>query len=181
MNVTPLRIPDLLEIEPRVFEDARGYFYESFNQKQFEDATGQVVNFVQDNHSMSVRHALRGLHYQLTQPQGKLLRVVEGSVFDVAVDLRRSSATFGQWVGHVLSAGNRKQLWIPEGFAHGFMVLSEQAQVLYKTTRYYAPEDEHCIAWNDPDLAIDWPLDGTPIVSAKDAGGEPFRAAPYFA
>lgn len=181
MQVTRLSIPDVLRIEPRVFGDDRGFFYESFHQARFEEAVGRKVEFVQDNHSKSARNVLRGLHYQIQQAQGKLVRVVAGSVFDVAVDLRRSSPTFGQWVGEVLSAENKAQLWVPEGFAHGFLVLSESAEFVYKTTDYYAPEHERCIAWNDPTLAIDWPLQGTPVVSGKDDKGLPFLSAEVFA
>lgn len=175
MNVTPTQIDDVLLIEPRVFGDDRGYFYESFNCRAFHEATGLDINFVQDNHSKSVRNVLRGLHYQASRPQGKLVRVVQGEVFDVAVDIRKGSKYYGQWVGHVLSAENKKQLWIPAGLAHGFVVLSETAEFLYKTTEYYAPEDERCIAWNDRDLAIAWPVAGTPLLSAKDACGTAFR------
>lgn len=177
MKVTPTQIEDVLLIEPRVFGDDRGYFYESFNCRAFRDATGLDVNFVQDNHSKSVRNVLRGLHYQLARPQGKLVRVVQGEVFDVAVDIRKGSKYYGQWVGYVLSAENKKQLWIPAGLAHGFVVLSETAEFLYKTTEYYAPDDERCIAWNDPDLAIAWPVTGTPLLSARDARGTAFRSA----
>lgn len=177
MKVTPTQIEDVLLIEPRVFGDDRGYFYESFNCRAFRDATGLDINFVQDNHSKSVRNVLRGLHYQVARPQGKLVRVVQGEVFDVAVDIRKGSKYYGQWVGHVLSAENKKQLWIPAGLAHGFVVLSETAEFLYKTTEYYAPDDERCIAWNDPDLAIAWPVAGTPLLSAKDARGTAFRGA----
>lgn len=177
MKVTPTQIEDVLLIEPRVFGDDRGYFYESFNCRAFRDATGLDINFVQDNHSKSVRNVLRGLHYQAVRPQGKLVRVVQGEVFDVAVDIRKGSKYYGQWVGHVLSAENKKQLWIPAGLAHGFVVLSETAEFLYKTTEYYAPDDERCIAWNDPDLAIAWPVAGTPLLSAKDARGTAFRGA----
>ena len=171
MKVTPTSIPDVLVIEPKVFGDARGFFYESFNQKAFNDATGLNLNFVQDNHSRSSKGVLRGLHYQIQQPQGKLVRVVRGAVFDVAVDIRKSSATFGQWVGMELSEENHKQLWIPAGFAHGFMVTSESAEFLYKTTDYYAPEHERCIAWDDPDIGIQWPLTTKPSLSAKDQQG----------
>ena len=171
MKVTPTAIPDVLIIEPRVFGDARGFFYESFNQKAFNEATGLSLNFVQDNHSRSAQGVLRGLHYQIKQPQGKLVRVVRGAVFDVAVDIRKSSPTFGQWVGLELSEDNRKQIWIPAGFAHGFVVTSESAEFLYKTTDYYAPEHERCIAWNDRDIAIDWPLTMHPSLSAKDQQG----------
>lgn len=172
MKVTPTAIPDVLLIEPRVFGDARGFFFESFNQRDFEQATGVRAAFVQDNHSRSARGVLRGLHYQIQQPQGKLARVVAGAVFDVVVDLRRASPTFGRWVGGVLSEDNKTQLWIPPGCAHGFMVLSESADFLYKTTDYYAPEHERCIVWNDLTLHIDWPdLGHAPLLSAKDAAG----------
>ncbi len=180
MRITRLAIPDVLRIEPRVFGDERGFFYESYHQARFEEAIGRRLDFVQDNHSKSANNVLRGLHYQVKQPQGKLVRVTAGSVYDVVVDLRRSSPTFGQWLGEVLSAENRTQLWVPEGFAHGFLVLSESAEFLYKTTDYYAPEHERCIAWNDPTLAIDWPLQGAPIVSGKDDKGLPFLAAELF-
>lgn len=177
--VTPL--DGVLVLEPKVFGDARGFFFESFNANRFEQETGLHTNFVQDNHSRSAKGVLRGLHYQIRQPQGKLVRVVSGKVFDVAVDLRRSSPTFGQWFGERLSAENKRQLWIPAGFAHGFVVLSESADFLYKTTDYWAPEFERCIAWNDPDLAIDWQLNGmAPLVSAKDAQGETFSNAEVF-
>ena len=172
MKVTPTTIPDVLLIEPKVFGDARGFFFESFNQKAFEQATGCKVAFVQDNHSKSALNVLRGLHYQVNQPQGKLVRVVQGEVFDVAVDIRKDSKTFGQWVGEILSAENKKQLWIPPGFAHGFLTLSESAEFLYKTTDYYAPEFERCIAWDDPKIGINWPLSAAPILSAKDRAGE---------
>lgn len=172
MKVTPTAISDVLQIEPRVFGDARGFFFESFNQRDFEQATGVRAAFVQDNHSRSARGVLRGLHYQIQQPQSKLVRVVSGVIFDVVVDLRRASPTFGQWVGTVLSEDNKTQLWIPPGCAHGFMVLSETADCLYKATDYYAPEHERCIVWNDPTLHIDWPdLGHTPLLSAKDAAG----------
>ena len=171
MKVTPTAIPDVLIIELRVFGDARGFFYESFNQKAFNEATGLSLNFVQDNHSRSAKGVLRGLHYQIQQPQGKLVRVVRGAVFDVAVDIRKSSPTFGKWVGMELSEENHKQLWIPAGFAHGFVVTSDAAEFLYKTTDYYAPEHERCIAWNDQDIAIDWPLTTQPSLSAKDQRG----------
>ncbi|MFK3798206.1 dTDP-4-dehydrorhamnose 3,5-epimerase [Pseudomonas sp. NPDC088444] len=169
MRATPLAIPDVVLFEPKVFGDERGFFYESFNQKVFEEAVGRPVNFVQDNHSRSVQGVLRGLHYQIKQAQGKLVRVTHGEVFDVAVDLRKSSPTFGQWVGVHLSATNRSQLWIPEGFAHGFVVLSESAEFLYKTTDYWAPEHERSLAWNDPTAAIEWPTGDQPTLSAKDA------------
>jgi len=177
MKATPLAIPDVVLIEPKVFGDARGFFFESFNQRAFAEATGLEVTFVQDNHSRSARNVLRGLHYQLApRAQGKLVRVVAGEVFDVAVDIRPESPTFGRWVGQHLSAENKRQLWIPAGLAHGFVVVSETAEFLYKTTDYWAPEFERCIRWDDPDLAIDWPLDGAPLVSAKDALGANFSA-----
>ena len=177
MKATPTRIPDVLLIEPKVFGDERGFFFESFNRRAFHEATGLDVDFVQDNHSKSARNVLRGLHYQLAQPQGKLVRVTQGEVFDVAVDIRHGSPTYGQWVGEILSAENKKQLWIPAGLAHGFVVLSETAEFLYKTTDYYAPQHERCIAWNDPDLAIAWPIEGQPLLSPKDAAGAAFREA----
>jgi dTDP-4-dehydrorhamnose 3,5-epimerase len=180
MNVKKLAIPDVLMIEPKIFGDDRGFFFESFNQRAFEDAVGGEVNFVQDNHSKSSQGVLRGLHYQLHNPQGKLVRIVEGAVFDVAVDLRRSSPTFGKWVGEVLSAENKRQLWIPEGFAHGFLVLTETAEFLYKTTNYYDPASERSIVWNDPSLGIDWPQDQTPILSAKDQSARLFGEADLF-
>jgi dTDP-4-dehydrorhamnose 3,5-epimerase len=180
MKVTATAIPDVLCIEPKVFGDARGFFFESFNQRQWLESTGLDRVFVQDNHSRSVKGVLRGLHYQIRQPQGKLVRVIMGEVFDVAVDLRRASATFGKWVGAVLSAENKRQLWVPEGFGHGFVVLSDAAEFLYRTTDYYAPEHERCILWNDPDLAIDWPLSEAPILSAKDANGRTFRSAEVY-
>ena len=170
MKVTDTKIPDVKVIEPTVFEDERGFFFESFNHKKFEKAIGHSIDFVQDNHSKSSKGVLRGLHYQLPpHAQGKLVRVVQGEVFDVAVDIRKSSPNFGQWIGETLSAGNKRQLWIPEGFAHGFAALSETAEFLYKTTDYYAPECERCIRWDDPSLNIDWPVDLTLLVSAKDA------------
>ncbi|MFN4325162.1 MAG: dTDP-4-dehydrorhamnose 3,5-epimerase [Azonexus sp.] len=177
MKATPTRIPGVLLFEPNVFGDARGFFFESFNRRIFQEATGLAVDFVQENHSRSVRNVLRGLHYQVVQPQGKLVRVTQGAVFDVAVDIRKDSPTHGQWVGEILSAENRKQLWIPAGLAHGFVVLSETAEFLYKTTDYYAPQHERCIAWNDPDLAIAWPIEGAPLLSARDAAGAAFREA----
>lgn len=181
MKITPTAIPDVLVIEPKVFGDARGFFYESFNQKAFDDAIGNQVEFVQDNHSRSAEGVLRGLHYQIQQPQGKLVRVVRGNVYDVAVDIRRSSPTFGRWIGVELSESNHKQLWVPAGFAHGFLVLSEGTEFLYKTTDYYAPAHERCIAWNDPTLAIAWPaLDMAPMLSAKDAAGDAFKRAETF-
>lgn len=181
MNVTRLAIPDVLLIEPKVFGDDRGFFFESYNQAQLEAVIGRPVSFVQDNHSRSARNVLRGLHYQIRQPQGKLVRVVAGEVFDVAVDIRKASPTFGQWVGEVLSAENKRQMWIPEGFAHGFLVLSESADFLYKTTDYYAPEHERCIAWNDSSLHIDWPLNALPSLSVKDAHGLRVDQAEVFA
>lgn len=181
MNIIPTAIPDVLIIEPKVFGDARGFFFESFNQRAFHQATGLELNFVQDNHSRSARGVLRGLHYQLKQAQGKLVRVVRGSVFDVAVDVRRSSPTFGKWVGVELSEGNQRQMWVPAGFAHGFLVTSESADFLYKTTDYYAPEHERCIAWNDPAIGIEWPLDAPPQLSAKDQTGLLLAVAEAFA
>lgn len=181
MKATPLAIPDVVLIEPKVFGDERGFFFESFNQARFEEAIGKPVQFVQDNHSRSVKNVLRGLHYQIQQPQGKLVRVVQGEVFDVAVDLRKSSKTFGQWVGEILSADNKRQLWIPEGFAHGFVVLSDTAEFLYKTTGYYAPAHERSILWNDATLSIQWPDGIQPILSAKDAQGKTYTAAEVFA
>ncbi len=169
MKAIPTAIPDVLVIEPKVFGDARGFFYESWNARQFAAIVGRDVAFVQDNHSASARNVLRGLHYQLRQPQGKLVRVIAGEVFDVAVDLRRSSPTFGRWVGERLSAANRRMLWVPEGFAHGFVVLSEFAEFLYKATDYYAPEHERSLAWNDPRLGIEWPIEGEPLLKPKDA------------
>ncbi|MCG8910872.1 dTDP-4-dehydrorhamnose 3,5-epimerase [Pseudomonas sp. DP-17] len=180
MKVIPLTIPDILIVEPQVFGDSRGFFFESYNQQKFEQAIARKVNFVQDNHSRSSRGVLRGLHYQIRQPQGKLVRVVRGEVFDVAVDLRRSSPTFGKWVGQLLSEENKLQMWIPEGFAHGFLVLSESAEFLYKTTDFWAPEHERCIAWNDPELAIDWPLDTEPALSGKDREGRRLAEAELF-
>ena len=180
MNVIQTTIPDVLIIEPRVFGDDRGFFFESFNQKTFAAQTGVKLNFVQDNHSRSAKNVLRGLHYQIQQPQGKLVRVVTGAVLDVAVDIRKNSPTFGEWVGCILSADNKKQLWIPPGFAHGFVVLSEMADFLYKTTDYYAPEYERSILWNDPDIGIDWQLTGEPILSTKDKAGKPLTEAEIF-
>lgn len=168
MKFTPLAIPDVLLIEPKVFGDERGFFFESFHHREFEAAVGKPVSFVQDNHSKSSKGVLRGLHYQIQQPQGKLVRVVKGAVFDVAVDIRRSSPTFGKWVGETLSEENKKQLWVPEGFAHGFVTLTDNTEFLYKTTNYYAPTHERALIWNDPTLAIDWPIDFEPLVSAKD-------------
>ena len=182
MNVTPTAIPEVLLFEPKVFGDERGFFFESFNQKIFQEAAALEPAFVQDNHSRSVKNVLRGLHYQLPpKAQAKLVRVVEGEVFDVAVDIRKSSKTFGQWVGQVLSAANKLQLWIPPGFAHGFAVLSKSAEFLYKTTDYYAPELERCIAWNDPTIGICWPEGLQPQLSAKDQLGVPFAQAEVFA
>ena len=180
MKVTPTPIPEVLVIEPKMFGDARGFFYESFNQTAFNQATGLNLNFVQDNHSRSARGVLRGLHYQIQQPQGKLVRVVRGAVFDVAVDIRKSSLNFGQWVGIELSENNYKQLWVPPGFAHGFLVISETAEFLYKTTEYYAPEHERCIAWNDPTIGINWPEALVPQLSAKDQNGKSLRNAEVF-
>lgn len=177
MKITSLAIPDVKLLEPKVFGDERGFFFESFNQKSFEEAIGRQVSFVQDNHSRSARGVLRGLHYQVRQAQGKLVRVVQGEVFDVAVDLRKGSKTFGQWVGEILSAENKRQLWVPEGFAHGFIVLSDSAEFLYKVTRYYAPEHERSILWNDAALAIAWPANVQPILSDKDANGVRFADA----
>lgn len=180
MLVTPLALPDVLLLEPKVFGDTRGFFFESYNRKAFLQATGLDVDFVQDNHSRSAQGVLRGLHYQIQQPQGKLVRVTTGAVFDVAVDIRASSPTFGQWVGAELSAANQKILWVPPGFAHGFLVLSESAEFLYKTTDYYAPAYERAIAWNDPQIAIDWPLPFAPQLSAKDQAAVRLRDAEVF-
>ena len=180
MKVTPTSLPDVLLIEPQVFGDERGFFFESFNERAFTEKTGITARFVQDNHSRSARNVLRGLHYQIKQPQGKLVRVVTGEVFDVAVDLRRTSPTFGKWTGTILSAENKRLLWIPEGFAHGFLVLSVVADFLYKTTGYYAPTHERCVFWNDPQVAIVWPRQGAPIVSAKDQQGIALRDAEMF-
>lgn len=180
MKTTSLSISDVILFEPRVFGDERGFFFESFNLQQFQRAIGRRVDFVQDNHSRSTKGVLRGLHYQIKQAQGKLVRVISGEVFDVAVDIRKSSPTFGKWVGAYLSAENKKQLWVPEGFAHGFLVLSEHAEFLYKTTDYYAPEYERCIRWDDTELNIGWPLDVTPILSPKDMAGTPFCNSEHF-
>ena len=180
-TVTPTAIPDVLMLQPKVFGDSRGFFFESFNEQDFAQATGLNVTFVQDNHSRSAKGVLRGLHYQVQQPQGKLVRVVRGAVFDVAVDIRRSSPTFGQWVGSELSEDNHRQFWVPPGFAHGFVVLSESADFLYKTTDYYAPAHERCIAWNDPDIGIEWPVGLEPVLSAKDVSGMPLAKAELFA
>jgi len=180
MHIIQTAIPDVLILEPKVFGDERGFFFESFNARAFSEATGLNPTFVQDNHSRSQQGVLRGLHYQVQQAQGKLVRVTAGEVYDVAVDLRRHSPTFGQWVGAHLSADNKRQMWVPEGFAHGFVVLSEFAEFLYKTTDYYAPAHERCIRWNDPTLAIDWPLQGEPRLSAKDQQGTLFDDAELF-
>ncbi len=180
MKTTPLAIPDVILIEPTVFGDERGFFFESYNQARFEAAIGRQAQFVQDNHSRSEKNVLRGLHYQIQQPQGKLIRVIAGAVFDVAVDLRKSSPTFGQWVGNVLTAENKKQLWIPEGFAHGFLTLSDSAECVYKTTAYYAREFERGIFWNDPAINIQWPLDGIPILSGKDENAVMLAIAEVF-
>lgn len=180
MLATKLSIPDVIRFEPKVFGDERGFFFESFNQKAFEEATGLRRNFVQDNHSRSVKNVLRGLHYQIRQPQGKLVRATLGEVFDVAVDIRRSSPTFGKWVGATLSAENKRMLWVPEGFAHGFIVLSDVAEFLYKTTDYWYPEHERTIIWNDPDLSIKWPIQGVPGLSVKDTVGAAFKTAEVF-
>ena len=174
-------IPEVLILEPKVFGDSRGFFFESFNAKDFADATGLNVNFVQDNHSKSAKGVLRGLHYQLQQAQGKLVRVTQGKVFDVAVDIRKSSPTFGKWVGCELSDTNHRQFWVPAGFAHGFVVVSESADFLYKTTDYYAPAHEKCIAWNDPSIGIQWPEGITPLLSAKDQQGKSLEQAEVFA
>jgi dTDP-4-dehydrorhamnose 3,5-epimerase len=177
MQVIQTAIPEVQIIEPKVFGDSRGFFFESFNGRDFAQATGLQVDFVQDNHSKSSRGVLRGLHYQIQQPQGKLVRAVHGEVFDVAVDLRKSSPTFGQWVGVHLSADNHRQLWVPPGFAHGFVVLSESAEFLYKTTDYYAPQHERSLLWNDQTIGIDWPIDFEPQLAAKDAAGKPLSDA----
>ncbi|MEZ0238099.1 MAG: dTDP-4-dehydrorhamnose 3,5-epimerase [Methylophilaceae bacterium] len=180
MKAIPTSIPDVLVLEPKVFGDARGFFFESYNRRVFSDATGLDLDFVQDNHSRSARGVLRGLHYQIRQPQGKLVRVVAGEVFDVAVDLRKNSPTFGRWVGEYLSADNKRMMWVPAGFAHGFVVTSDYAEFLYKTTDYYAPEHERCVRWDDPALAIEWPLAGNPQLSAKDIQGAAFSDAVVF-
>ncbi len=181
MNVIDTFISDVKIIEPKVFGDDRGFFYESFNLRQWQELTGVDVSFVQDNHSRSCRGVLRGLHYQIQQPQGKLVRCVVGEVYDVAVDLRKTSATFGKWVGVHLSADNKRQFWVPAGFAHGFLVLSDYAEFLYKTTDYYAPEYERAISWNDRDLNIDWPDCGvSPVLSSKDAAAHAFSSAEFF-
>jgi len=180
MKITPTTIPDVIVIEQKVFDDERGFFFESYNEKVFTELVGAKPCFVQDNHSRSTRNVLRGLHYQIKQPQGKLVRVIEGEVFDVVVDIRKSSLTFGKWIGEHLSAKNKKQLWIPEGFAHGFVVLSETAEFLYKATDYYAPEFERCIRWDDPNIGIKWPNGICPILSNKDAEGASFSMAEVF-
>ena len=180
MNVIPTTIPDVLIIEPRVFGDDRGFFFESFNEKLFEESTGVKTKFIQDNHSRSGKNVLRGLHYQIQQPQGKLVRVVTGEVLGVAVDIRKNSPTFGQWVSCLLTAENKKQFWVPPGFAHGFVVLSEMADFLYKTTNYYSPQHERSILWNDSDLDIDWKLKGEPILSSKDKAASRFKDAEVY-
>lgn len=180
-TVTPTAIPDVLVLMPKVFGDARGFFFESFNALNFREVTGLEVDFVQDNHSKSAKGVLRGMHYQIQHAQGKLVRVVQGSVFDVAVDMRKTSPTFGQWVGEILSAENHKQLWVPPGFAHGFVVLSDSAEFLYKTTDYWYPEHERSLLWNDPTVGIEWPIDFEPQLAAKDAAGKLFEQAELFA
>jgi dTDP-4-dehydrorhamnose 3,5-epimerase len=180
MNIVHTKIPEVLQLEPQVFADDRGFFFEVYNQQKFVQETGIVTNFVQDNHSCSKQNVLRGLHYQIQQPQGKLIRPVVGTIFDVAVDIRKSSATFGKWVGYELSAENKCLLWIPPGFAHGFLTLSEIAEVIYKTTDYYSPQGDRTILWNDPDLSINWPLSAPPILSAKDQAGKSFKTAEIF-
>ena len=180
MNIINTTIPEVLILEPKVFGDERGFFFESFNERIWRELTGVDSHFVQHNHSRSAGNVLRGLHYQIQQPQGKLVRVISGEVFDVAVDIRRSSSTFGQWFGTLLSADNKQQMWVPPGFAHGFCVTSDYAEFLYLTTDYWAPEHERCIAWNDPDLAISWPLNAEPVVSAKDQQGTRFKDADKF-
>ncbi len=180
MKIIKTAIPDVLIIEPRVFTDERGFFFESFNLRRWRKQTGLEREFVQENHSRSTKNVLRGLHYQIRQAQGKLVRVIGGEVFDVAVDIRKSSPTFGRWVGVTLTAENKRQFWVPEGFAHGFVVLSEAAEFLYLTTDYYAPEHERAIRWNDPELAIDWPLTGDPILSEKDRGAVLFSKAELY-
>lgn len=181
MNVIATHIPGVLILEPRIFGDDRGFFFESFNERLFEEKTGAKPAFVQDNHSRSARNVLRGLHYQIRQPQGKLVRVISGEVFDVAVDIRKSSPTFGKWVGASLSAENKRQIWMPPGFAHGFLVLSEYAEFLYKTTDYWAPEHERIIIWNDPTLAIEWPISGEPTLAAKDKLGRRLAESEVYA
>jgi dTDP-4-dehydrorhamnose 3,5-epimerase len=181
LKAIPTNIPDVLIIEPNVFGDERGFFFESFNRRQFNQLVGRDIDFVQDNHSRSAKNVLRGLHYQIQQPQGKLVRVVHGAVFDVAVDIRRGSPTFGQYVAAELSAENKRMLWIPEGFAHGFVVVSDNAEFLYKTTDYWAPEYERSIAWNDPTINISWPIEGEPMLSAKDQQAKLLAQAEHFA
>lgn len=181
MKIRQTTIPEVLLIEPQVFGDERGFFFESFNQRRWLEETGISTEFVQENHSRSAKNVLRGLHYQIKQPQGKLVRVIVGEVFDVAVDIRRGSPTFGSWTGTLLSAVNKHQLWIPEGFAHGFVVLSDAAEFIYMTTDYYAPEHERAIRWNDPGLAIDWPIEGEPLLSAKDREAPLLKDAELFA
>jgi dTDP-4-dehydrorhamnose 3,5-epimerase len=181
MNIISTEIPDILLIEPQVFGDNRGFFFESYNQQKFTDETGITLNFVQDNHSLSQQNVLRGLHYQIIQPQGKLVRAVVGKIFDVAVDIRKSSPTFGKWVGYELTAENKLNLWIPPGFAHGFLVLSEVAEVLYKTTDYYEPKGDRTILWNDPEIGITWPFKAEPVLSGKDQQGKLFKDAEVFA
>jgi dTDP-4-dehydrorhamnose 3,5-epimerase len=181
ITVTATALPDVKIIEPKVFGDARGFFFESFNAREFAEQVRTGVEFVQDNHSRSGKGVLRGLHYQIEHAQGKLVRVVEGEVFDVCVDVRKKSPDFGKWVGVHLSVANHRQLWVPAGFAHGFVVLSESAQFLYKTTDYWFPEHERCIVWNDPDIGIEWPLDGEPVLAAKDAAGARLAAAEVYA
>jgi len=180
VKAIPTAIAQVLVVEPAVFGDARGAFFESWNRRAFSKLAGRDVDFVQDNHSVSARGVLRGLHYQVRQPQGKLVRVVAGEVFDVVVDLRRSSPTFGRWVGERLSAQNRRMMWVPEGFAHGFLVLSDIAEFLYKTTDYYAPEHERTLLWNDPAVGVEWPLEGAPVLKPKDAAGTPLASAETF-
>ncbi|HSN42395.1 MAG TPA: dTDP-4-dehydrorhamnose 3,5-epimerase [Burkholderiales bacterium] len=180
MNVIPASIPEVLILEPKVFGDERGFFYESYNEREFTEKTGLAIHFVQDNHSRSAKNVLRGLHYQIQQPQGKLVRVISGEVYDIAVDIRRSSPSFGKWTATVLSDKNRHMLWVPAGFAHGFLVVSDYAEFLYKTTDYWAPSFERSIAWNDPDLNIPWPLQGAPLLSAKDRQGTPLVKAEVF-
>ena len=180
INVVPSTLPDVLIIEPKVFGDERGFFYESYNAREFAEKTGVTATFVQDNHTRSAKNVLRGLHYQIQQPQGKLVRVTEGEVFDVVVDLRRSSLNFGKWASVTLSAENKRILWVPPGFAHGFLVISNFAEFLYKTTDYWVPAHERCVAWNDPRLNISWPLAGAPVLSAKDRKGAPFLTAEVF-
>ncbi|EKQ66731.1 dTDP-4-dehydrorhamnose 3,5-epimerase [Leptolyngbyaceae cyanobacterium JSC-12] len=180
MNILPTEIPDVLIIEPRVFQDDRGFFLESYNERAFAEKAGITDRFVQDNHSRSTQHVLRGLHYQIEQAQGKLVRAIVGSIFDVAVDLRKQSPTFGQWVSCLLTAENKRMFWVPPGFAHGFLVVSEVAEVLYKATDFYAPQHERCVLWNDPDLAIAWPLSAEPILSAKDQAGKSLELADVY-